>query len=297
MTRAAAVLLLVVGCGGSTAKPPVVPTPERGLENAALPYRVLRARGGEEISRDELLVTLRQADAVCLGERHPNPHDHWLQLDLWKELAAGDVALGLEMFQLPFQGVLYDYASGRIDEATMLARTAWADRWGYDFALYRPILEVALDKARPLLALNAPREIVRKVGRQGLEALSTEEKASLPQLVLDDAAHRAYFKAATEGHEMSAAGFEAFYTAQVIWDETMADTAARWLKEGAGRRIVILAGHGHCHDRAVPERLRRRGVAKVVSLRAVIDDGKGNVAEALAAPEGDYLVVMEMPAR
>ena len=58
----------------------------------ALPYRVLQARGGQEVPRDEFLALLGKAPAVCLGERHPNPHDHWLQLDLWKELAVDGVA-------------------------------------------------------------------------------------------------------------------------------------------------------------------------------------------------------------
>ena len=286
------VFVLGAACGGAAKL-----QPRRGIEAAALPYRVLEARGGQEVPRAELLARLRKAPAVCLGERHPNPHDHWLQLELWKELAANDVALGMEMFQLPFQGVLHDYASGRIDEATMLARTGWEDRWGYDFALYRPILAVALERARPLLALNAPRELVRKVSKVGLDGLTPAERAQLPELVLDDAAHRAYFEAATEGHEMPEAGKDSFYAAQVVWDETMADTASRWLAAGEGRRIVILAGTGHCHDRAIPARMRRRGVSQTISLRAVIDDGKGAVAEALAEPEGDYLSVMEVPRR
>ena len=42
--------------------------------------------------------------------------------------------------------------------------------------------------------------------------------------------------------------------------------------------------------------MKRRGVADVVSVRSVIDDGEGGVAEALAKPMNDYLVVLQMPA-
>ena len=85
------------------------------------------------------------------------------------------------------------------------------------------------------------------------------------------------------------------YTVQVIWDETMADTAATWLKAHADGHLVILAGGGHCHDSAIVNRIKRRGIDKVVSIRSVIDDKEGSVAEALAKPMNDYIVVLEMP--
>jgi uncharacterized iron-regulated protein len=86
------------------------------------------------------------------------------------------------------------------------------------------------------------------------------------------------------------------YTVQVIWDETMADGAARWLQATPTGRIIILAGTGHCHDSAIVARLKRRGVADTVSVRTVIDDGDGGVAAALAKPMNDYLIVLTLPA-
>jgi hypothetical protein len=74
----------------------------------------------------------------------------------------------------------------------------------------------------------------------------------------------------------------------------MADGAARWLAGGDGRRLVILAGNGHCHDRAVVGRLRRRGVERVLSVRPIVDHGD-ELAAALAEPMTDYLFVMSMP--
>ena len=41
---------------------------------------------------------------------------------------------------------------------------------------------------------------------------------------------------------------ELFYTVQVIWDESMADGAAKWLAATPTGHAVILAGNGHCHD-------------------------------------------------
>lgn len=86
------------------------------------------------------------------------------------------------------------------------------------------------------------------------------------------------------------------YPVQVLWDETMADTASKWVQAEAGRQIVILAGHGHCHESAIIRRMKRRGVGKVVSVRPVVETGHGEVADLLTAPENDYLFVMDKPA-
>lgn len=275
----------------------------RGIEAAALPFRVLRARGGQEISRETLVEELAAARAVCVGESHKNPHHHWVQLFLLRELSARAakggraLALGMEMFQRPFQGVVDDFAAGRIDEAALLERTGWAERWGYDFGLYRPMVFLARDSGLPILALNAPKELTRKVARHGLDQLTPEEKASLPELDLENAEHRAFFEEATQGHAMPEGGAENFYAAQVIWDETMAETAAAWARGGEDRQVVILAGLGHCHRAAIPQRLARRGVSPAVSVIPVIDDGRGRVADLLAKPQSDYLVVMSVPRR
>jgi len=81
----------------------------------------------------------------------------------------------------------------------------------------------------------------------------------------------------------------------VIWDETMAAPASKWLTAHPQERMVILAGGGHCHDSAIVGRLKRRGVKDTVSVRAVLDDGEGSVATALAQPMNDFLVVLELP--
>jgi uncharacterized iron-regulated protein len=247
--------------------------------------------------------------------------------------AGVELALGMEMFQRPFQGVLDDFAAGRIDEAALLSRSGWKERWGYEFGLYRPILARAVAGGAALLALNPAKELVKKVSRQGLDKMTPEDRAQLPELVLDDAKHRAWWDelmgsmGGADGHahtathgegegegegeddddvkpptpeeeaEAKAAG-ERIYAAQVTWDESMADGAAKWVQGGQGsaaRAIVVLAGNGHCHDSAVVNRIKRRGVDAAVSVMPIIDDGE-NVATELAAPANDFLFVMTMPA-
>jgi uncharacterized iron-regulated protein len=226
------------------------------------------------------------------------------------------------MVQRPFQAVLDDFVAGKIDEDAMLSRVGWADRWGYDWPLYRPIFALAKDRGAALIALNAPRELTKKIVREGLAALTAEEQAQMPELVLDDAEHRAWFDGVmagmggAHGHSQAKEAADAppepepeipadhppvrmpsaddVYTVQVTWDETMADGAARWAKE-PDRAMIVLAGNGHCHDSAIVRRVARRGVSPAISVQPIIDDGEGAVAAAILEKRNDYLFVMSMP--
>ena len=198
------------------------------------------------------------------------------------------------MVQRPFQGVLDDYAAQRIDDDALRSRTGWDDRWGYDYSFYGPTIDAAVAARRALLALNAAKELTKKVVHHGLESLTPDEKAQVPQLELDDEAHRAWFDALMEDMGGSAGALDdparraeakdeptpspqhsegdtaaempsadRIYTVQVIWDETMADTAAKWLAADPDGHVVILAGNGHCHDSAIVNRIKRRGITDV----------------------------------
>ena len=86
------------------------------------------------------------------------------------------------------------------------------------------------------------------------------------------------------------------YMIQVVWDETMADTAARWLAANPAGHVVLLAGNGHCHDSAIIHRLQRRGITDALSIRAIIDDDEGSVSAALVKPINDYILILQLPA-
>ncbi|HTJ45983.1 MAG TPA: ChaN family lipoprotein [Kofleriaceae bacterium] len=305
----------LAACGGryhaDTPTPAAKDEAPRGVEAAALPYKILDARTGHEISEADFWARVGAARAVCVGEEHPNPHHHWAQLQVISHLATrtGPFAVGMEMVQRPFQGVLDDYAAKTIDDDAMTARTGWEDRWGYDFKLYRPLLHVVRDHGGALIALNASKELVKRVSHEGLDKLTPDERAQLPELDLENAAHRAWFdgvmaemggtmhgdKDGDGPKEEDKAAADRMYSVQVLWDESMADGAAKWLGTDRAKEIVILAGDGHCHDSAIVGRLKRRGVAESISIRPVIDDGQGDVAEILATPMNDYLFVMSMP--
>ena len=345
---------LTIACGPTTkssttpGKPEMKAKKDLAITEAALPYKIL-ARDGAEVDEPAFLNAMRGSRAVCLGESHNNPHHHWVQLHLFDKLSdptSGNtvaMALGMEMFQRPFQAILDDYASGKIDDAALLSRSDYEGRWGFDWGFYSPTIRMAIDRKATLLALNTERELTKKVSRKGIPQLSEIDRAKLPEMNVEDPVHRAWWdsmmggsshipkeeKSGTDAHGNGDPHGEAvesvgevigkaasdqaegadgiglvarpnersewIYTAQVLWDETMSDGAAKWLSAGGNRQVVILAGSGHCHDSGIVNRLKRRGVAETISVRPVIDKGDGELAGILAEPQNDYIFVMTLP--
>jgi uncharacterized iron-regulated protein len=145
----------------------------------------------------------------------------------------------------------------------------------------------------PALALNAPRELTRKIGRSGLRALDAAEQRELPEIDLANADHRSYFTAAMAEHPMPAGGpqLDDMYAVQVVWDETMADTGAHWLESaGPSSQLLVVAGAGHCHRSAIPARLSRRIHAPVLSVSAVLES---DLAKFEDRNRYDWLLVLD----
>lgn len=169
-----ALSVLDAGCVKRVAgKPPVAP---ETLVDAA----------GAPLAPAVFAAEVAAADYLLLGEEHPNPCDHQAQAAVIRRLAAASVlpAIGLEMVPADYQGVLDAFNAGTITLAELPAKLDWKTTWGFDFELYAPIFEAARGYKLPVYALNAPKGLARKVGRQGLDALTPAERASLPGAIL-----------------------------------------------------------------------------------------------------------------
>jgi len=271
------------------------PVPDDVVEQARAPFVGIRSKDPELLASDALLDELSHADLVCVGEEHANAQSHyaeWVVIEGLAERAAmagRDVGVGLEMLSRPQQPVLDAYLRGDLDNGEFEKESAWEEHWGWDFAYYRPQLELAKRRGLPLLALNAPRAWTRAVARHGIEGLPPELAKRLPELDLDDADHRAWFEQTMKDHPHG--NPRNVYAAQVVWDETMAESSMRWLgMKLPGRQLVVLAGSGHCRNDAIPARARRRGQVKVASVRALSGDASAQRAELGAF---DYALVFE----
>ena len=195
-----------------------------------------------------LVESLAQNRVVFVGEAHDRYDHHLNQLAVLQALHQKNpnIAIGVEWFQQPFQAPLNDFLAGKISEAELLQRTEYYDRWGYDYRQLRPIMEYAKAEHLPVIALNAPVELTRKVSKGGLAALSTAERAQLPPTINPpDAAYRAELQKIFALHSNDKQQFENFLTVQRIWDETMAYQVVRYLQAHPQHQMLVLAGAGH----------------------------------------------------
>lgn len=235
-----------------------------------------------------ILDALPDDRVVFVGETHTRYDHHLVQLEVLKFLHRkyGDVALGVEWFQFPFQPVIDAYVAGDITEAQMLERTGYFDRWRFDYRLYRPILRYARDAHIPIVALNAPAELTGKIGQAGLAGLSAAERARLPgEFSPAGEAYRVRVREAFDAHPHRQQAFDHFFEVMQTWDETMARSVADHLGAHPGRRMVVLAGSGHVmYGEGIPDRVERR--TGIRGTRLLVG------AEHAGVPEvADYIVL------
>jgi len=214
---------------------------------------------------DYLIENIKNSKVVFVGENHPLYSHHINQLKIIKALYKNDknIAIGMEMFQEPFQKYLDLFIEGKIDEKEMLKKTEYLKRWGYDYNLYRPILLYARKHKIKIVALNIKKEISQRVAKEGIDTLERiESKRILKSLDFTNEKYKNYIKEIFEGHaKKKFKDFENFYYAQILWDETMAKNIVKFLKSHPDFQMVVLAGNGHLrYGYGIPDRVKRRGI-------------------------------------
>ena len=238
---------------------------------------------------DDAIKSAAGKRIVYIGEYHDQHAHHAVQLEMIKSLYQQDrkLAIGMEMFQRPFQKVLDDYVAGVIDERAFLKGTEYFKRWVFDYNLYKPILDFAREKRIPVIALNQRKEITEKVSKSGLDALTDEERKDLPQQMdFSDTPYRERLKAVFDQHKGSAErNFDFFYQAQVLWDETMALSLDEFIRKNPDHRVTVIAGGGHlAYGSGIPKRAFRRNA---LPYFIVLNDGDvdRDIAHYLIMPE------------
>ena len=257
-------VLFVLFLAGCCVRPSLPPTPAQGFFEGLKPGDILETRTGQVISPEVLLEQLDEARVVYVGETHTRLEDHQIQERILKGLFDRHPSLivALEMFPREAQPLLDRFSKGELPEEEFLRQVNWEEIWGYPFRLYRPMVLFAREKGLPLIGLNAPREVVNKIARQGLAGLSPEERSRVADTFqYDQQGDREYVLKEYERHvKGSIKDFESFYEAQLAWEETMAETlvqAVKGLPETT--RVVVLIGNGHIWEgRGVPQNARRR---------------------------------------
>lgn len=219
---------------------------------------------GLEVSIGGAMEMLSGARLICVGETHDNIHAHRVELTVIRELHnrfPGRVAVGMEMFREPQQEALDRWTGGELSELEFLKESKWYDNWGSDFGYYREILRFARENRIDVVALNPSRELQEAVSRSGLDNVSEELRAKLPEMGPPDLWQRAAMRGIFGGHLPTEGMFDSFFRVQVLWEETMASRIVDYLKSprGEGKKMVILAGGWHVrHGFGIPKKVIRR---------------------------------------
>jgi len=247
------------------------------VDEGRQPWQVLETQTGRIVSFSELMTKLEQHDIVYLGEEHHNPYHIQAALKVLDQLVADGIepTIGMEMFGWDGQPALDGYVATPQPATTeflgeFLEQVRWKQNWGGAFEDYAPLVTFARDRHLPVLAMNPPKPLIRRVVKLGLDQAKQEPEWApwgiLQEDIVDDPAYRERIvdqlrrcHGGTEEH------FRTMYEASMVRDEGMARTLVHRQEEfrresdGSRRMIVSYTGGGHVqYGLPVPKRVARR---------------------------------------
>jgi uncharacterized iron-regulated protein len=217
---------------------------------------------------------------VLLGENHDNAEHHRWQLHTIAALYAlrPRLAIGLEMFPRRVQKVLDQWTAGELSEEQFLSRSEWAGVWGHDPQLYMPLFHFARMHRLRMIALNVDRDLVRRVGAQGLQAVPPADREGIGEPAPPSERYlaflyRSFLEHQAPGEQPAPAPsadalrnpqFLRFVDSMLLWDRAMAEAIAAAAAAGEASLIVAIMGSGHLRDGyGVPHQLRSLGIENI----------------------------------
>lgn len=217
--------------------------------------RIVRPENNTVLTPEELAQRLVNTDVVVVGEYHGHHGSHLLQSRLQTALyrLRPEQVLAMEQFNLDHQDELNGYLQGEIGETEMIED---AGAWDNYRGSYRPLVEFARQLNLPVIAANAPADVVRCVGRKGpeyLDSVSETIKQKLPaDPFMETPAYREKFMAAIgashQADDTMSQRMENTYKAQLLRDNTMAARILQARAEYPEHQVLHLTGTFHSEE-------------------------------------------------
>ena len=227
----------------------------------------LQNPAGNSLSLPDAARQLANADVIMVGELHGHQGIHRFQADLLAQLLSQPrpLALAMEQFSRDNQDTVNAYLAGTMGEEAFIEKShAWP---GYR-SDYRPLITLAREAQIPVIAANAPRHIVRCIGRQGadyLQRLPIDERGWVAErLTLSDDAYKARFM---ESRHHGQAPSEQQFAAQTTWDDTMAESIQLYLQQHPSHSVMLTVGRFHIAEGlGTVQRLQQRNPGLKIAL-------------------------------
>jgi len=240
---------------------------------------------GENLAGETVFKRLEKSRIVLLGESHTTLAHHRWQLYVLSALHSrnSNMVVGFEMLPRSKQPALDAWSAGKLTEKEFLEQADWQKVWGYDAALYLPLLHFARLNRLQAIALNIDRELVSRVGEKGWQALPKAERSDLSDPApasneYRDSLARLYaYKLGMDsdtGNDtasepdlaevLQSDKFSNFVDAQLTWDRAMAEALAAVHRRDPAALVVGIVGRGHLeYGYGIPHQLADMGIDKV----------------------------------
>ena len=250
----------------------------------------LPAAPEQTITTEQAAKKLKNYDVVFFGELHGHPGIHLAQMELFAQLYQlnRNISLSMEQFERDTQPVLDQYLNREIGEGYLVEN---ARAWDNYQSAYRPLVEFARDRKLPVIAANAPKQMVVCVGASGLDVLDRYPEAQRNHVAqhidVSDGPYRQKFidfMQQESAHQTVSDDSEKqimqtmvqrSYAAQAVRDDTMAESIARHLENNPGRQVLHLNGNFHSSGfLGTVERLQQRmPLLNIAVIHAMTDQG------------------------
>jgi uncharacterized iron-regulated protein len=224
-----------------------------------------------DFTEQALAQEMARRPLVLLGEVHDNAAQHAIRAAALRRLLAGGArpAIAFEQFDRERQADI-DRArreappAGRTLAEHVIEQARPARGWNWD--LYRPFVELALEYEVPIVAANLSRADAMRVATGGFATVFDE--ATRVRFALDalpPALLAAHERAVDDGHcnRMPADSLPALARAQIARDLALAQS----IRPHFARGVVLLTGNGHVRtDVGVPFFLSEAERAQAIAI-------------------------------
>lgn len=270
-------------------------------------YRIYSVKLSKEISINEIIEDMKNADVLFYGEEHNDSVTHYLESKIFESLFQkyqNNLALSMEMFERDVQPVMNEYLTSEIREKNFKKDArAWSN-----YRDYRPMVELCKVNKLDVVCANAAGRYSNLTGRKGqkaLMALPIESKKFFAPLPYDTASGKYYDKLMGLSHDpndtakkaapvMGMGGFN-LVMAQSLWDATMAYSISEYLKLNKTKKVFQVNGRFHSDEGfAIVTQLKKYSPkTRMLIISSSSDDSFPNIKWDNYKNLGDYIIITD----
>ncbi|MCX7770245.1 MAG: ChaN family lipoprotein [Proteobacteria bacterium] len=240
------------------------------------------------VNFNDMIDDIFKSEIIVVGELHDVMEHHRFQLRVIRAIFEREknIAIAMEMFRAEAQPELDRWVKQQMSEDEF--KKVFKDNWRTGWELYSEILFFARDNKIPIIGLNVPSEITRKVAQRGFASLTREELKRLPEGVTCEISET-YMNFIKKTHQFhgGAREFVHFCEAQMLWDKAMALNTINYMKKNNIKKVVLITGKGHAWKHAIPEQIKSLSNYKVSVLIPNLSDDKDQPTSTIE--DADYL--------